>query len=132
MRFDDPDLPTEQGFCTVSTLELTGDRREGPERSEGPPLGVRVERPVMRVPGRIHGRKDTGAAAEGEASAKAQGGAPGRTCLRRQMNWCDVEPSAFGSLPAGRDANDCGHDALTLARRRFTASYPARHLLGAP
>ena len=28
------------------TSELTGDRRRGPERSEGPPLGVRVERPV--------------------------------------------------------------------------------------
>ena len=29
-----------------STSELTGDRRKGPERSEGPPLGVRVERLV--------------------------------------------------------------------------------------
>ena len=28
------------------TSELTGDRREGTERSEGPPPGVRVERPV--------------------------------------------------------------------------------------
>ena len=32
------------------TLELTGDRRRGPERSEGPPLGVRVERPVRPQP----------------------------------------------------------------------------------
>src|SRR5690349_10438395 len=28
-------------FCGL-TLELTGARRKGPERSEGPPLGVRV------------------------------------------------------------------------------------------